>query len=304
MPKQPTGRRLTTVRVNPLGERDANAQPKRQAPSASKQDKPTQKQPARSQHSTAATASNDTTSSPTQPTSNSNYLILVHLDDTEDPHVQRLLSIPASFTFAQVHEVLQVAFNWADCHMHRFAVWTSDFKGAYMNGMPCGPNGVKQYIKREDPFDLGGESNDTPAANDTNITLQDVYEDPKYGGRAVIGYEYDMGDSWMHVFSLVGRACPDGNPQMRAPAGLRVFCLAGEGHHVAEDCGGIPGWDELKACFKKGKRGDPDDRRAWYKEECMNGEKDFDPYKWSILDVNEQLATKFSPEVMEEEDGE
>ena len=34
-----------------------------------------------------------------------------------------------------------------------------------------------------------------------------------------------------------------------------------------------------------------DGRKAWYKESCANGDpKGLDPFKWSILDVNDDLA--------------
>lgn len=101
------------------------------------------------------------------------------------------------------------------------------------------------------------------------------------------------GNNVGHTLSLVGRASPDMLAQNHAPDGLRVMCIAGEGHHVAEDCGSVPGWDDLKQAFKKGKRGDPDDRRGWYETYCANRGKEknkFDPYVWDILDVNQGLA--------------
>jgi hypothetical protein len=51
-----------------------------------------------------------------------NYLLLVHLTNSRDPVITRLISVPSKFTFATLHEVLQVAFGWANCHEHSFAV--------------------------------------------------------------------------------------------------------------------------------------------------------------------------------------
>lgn len=47
----------------------------------------------------------------------------------------------------------------------------------------------------------------------------------------------------------------------------------------------------MKELFtKKGKK-DPDGRKEWYKKYCANGDpKGLDPYRWSILDVNDALA--------------
>ena len=41
---------------------------------------------------------------------------------------------------------------------------------------------------------------------------------------------------------------------------------------------------------KKGKK-DPEGRKEWYKKYCANGDpKGLDPYKWSVVDVNDALA--------------
>ncbi|KAL8626128.1 hypothetical protein Q9189_008187, partial [Teloschistes chrysophthalmus] len=45
---------------------------------------------------------------------------------------------------------------------------------------------------------------------------------------------------------------------------------------------------DLKNAFKKPK-GDKS-RKEWYRDICANGEpKGFDPYKWDILEVNDEL---------------
>lgn len=62
-----------------------------------------------------------------------------------------------------------------------------------------------------------------------------------------------------------------------------------QGHACAEDCGSIPGWEDLKRVFKKGAK-DPDGRKGWYKTFCANGDrKGLDPYKWDILEINDEL---------------
>lgn len=138
---------------------------------------------------------------------------------------------------------------------------------------------------------------------DDQITLEQVYEDLAYRGKAAITYECDHGDSWGHTLSLIGRTSPDFLGQMHAPEGTRVLCIGGEGNHFAEDSGGYCGLDKLKECFRKGKRGDLEDRRGWYEEDCANGgkEKKFDPYAWSIFVVNDGLMERFPPGVIEKE---
>ena len=51
-----------------------------------------------------------------------NYLLMVMMTLSSDPTITRILSLPPSLTFAKLHQVLQIAFGWANCHMHEFRV--------------------------------------------------------------------------------------------------------------------------------------------------------------------------------------
>ncbi|KIX01186.1 uncharacterized protein Z518_08911 [Rhinocladiella mackenziei CBS 650.93] len=126
--------------------------------------------------------------------------------------------------------------------------------------------------------DLGlvvGEAEDT--------TLADIYDSDEFRGKVEVSYEYDHGDGWDHEIAFLGRADPILRKSMMIPEDIEV------GHPCAEDCGGEPGWEDLKAAFKK--RNDPEGKREWYKTICANGDpKGLDPFKWDILDVNDQLC--------------
>jgi Plasmid pRiA4b ORF-3-like protein len=41
---------------------------------------------------------------------------------SDEPTIMRLLLVPSALTFGDLHEVLQIAFGWADCHAHSFDV--------------------------------------------------------------------------------------------------------------------------------------------------------------------------------------
>ena len=252
-----------------------------------------EKEPAANDNTQEAAQTHPNASNGTLPSVEANYIVQVRIEDVGDPPVTRLLSLPPNFTFDKVHEVLQIAFNWTDCHNHSFHVWPSDFKGMKLNGIPCTPDLLN--IQSGLCFD-----EEEARVMEEDITLATVYEDPRWGGKAAIGYEYDHGDSWIHRFILLGRASPDMNAQINAPEVMKVLCLGGEGHHVAEDCGGLSGWEDLKEAFRKGKKSDPDDTRGWYNSSCLNGGdgKKFDKYSWDVFGINEQLAKRFASEVL------
>lgn len=71
---------------------------------------------------------NKNSTSGTLPAAESNYLVQVRLD-VDEPAVTRLLSLPPSLNFAEIHEILQIAFNWTNSHAHSFHVSRSDFQG-------------------------------------------------------------------------------------------------------------------------------------------------------------------------------
>ena len=198
-----------------------------------------------------------------------NYLIQAYISSSSDPTVTRLLSVPPNLTFDRLHEVLQLAFGWTNSHLHRFVI--TDSRDDHW--MPdrllslCGP----EYKESE-------------------WTLAHIYEKPEWKDRARIEYEYDMDDGWRHILALLGRATPGTNAQFRAPDDAKVVCLSGQGHPVAEDCGGWMGWEDLKIAFKNPRRAGNRDLVKWYKHECLNGDPGgLDPYKWDILDTNDDL---------------
>ena len=163
-----------------------------------------------------------------------NYLLLVHLTGTYSPTIQRTLSVPGSFTFAKLHDVIQAAFGWANCHAHSFDLKLSAnrHKGYFMGG----------------PSVLSLSSNNLLADSmpdperyklETDYTLADILEHPEYKGRTDLSYEYDHGDSWEHDVTVLGRA----DPALRNALGgvpHKAFCVAGEGHPCAEDVGSYP----------------------------------------------------------------
>lgn len=228
-----------------------------------------------------------------------NYLLMVHMTLSSDPMISRILSLTPKLTFAAFHQVLQVAFGWAECHMHTFTV----------DIPPPEPNGPNSFTPPKTVLNLQCGANDDldigiePKPQDEGKwTLEDVFEKREWDDvdgtklevdtHIELTYEYDMGDGWTHQITLLGRADKGLNMALGGKDAPKVLCLGGEGHPCAEDCGSEPGWENLKETFRKA-RGDKD-LKNWYKTQCTNGDpKGLDPYKWDILDINDQLRKIF-----------
>ena len=151
--------------------------------------------------------------------------VRITLRDVGDPPVWRQVLIPAAYTLARVHRVIQAAMGWEDCHMHAFQIGKTSY----------GP-------------DPDGELG---FADETKTRLAGV---ARVGTR--IGYEYDFGDGWEHELLVEARAAAEAGQTYPA-------CIAGEGACPPEDSGGAYGFQELKEILAGPPSADRDEMREW-----------------------------------------
>lgn len=128
------------------------------------------------------------------------------------PSVWRRLEVPSDLPLSVLHEVIQTAFGWFDCHLHRFETACGDF------GDPA-----------QDDFW-------SPRADESTATLAQVADSEK----ATVGYVYDFGDDWRH--DLVVEAIVPAVPGVRYPR-----CLASRGVSPEENSGGIASFNSRPA---------------------------------------------------------
>jgi hypothetical protein len=179
------------------------------------------------------------------------YGIKVTLLGTKPPIWRRLL-VPASMTLAKLHDVLQTAMGWHDCHMHEFRAG-------------------ERHFGRPDPEDI---SMGMQVENERNIRLSSVLRRP---GTKLI-YTYDFGDNWEHAIVLE-KLLPL-LPDMTSP-----ICIDGSLACPPDDCGGIPGFYELLDALADLNHEQHQEMRDW-----IGG--DFDPQAFSVEEVNRKLAPK------------
>jgi hypothetical protein len=163
--------------------------------------------------------------------------------------VWRRLQVPADLSLDQLHEVIQTAMGWHNCHMHVFSDGWSEY------GRP----------DRE----LGHQ-------DERKVHLSQLLT--SVGDK--IGYNYDFGDDWLHDITL----------EKILPAGVgvnRAACTAGKGACPPEDCGGVWGYEELKATLADPDAEEHDDMLEWL---GLSSGDDFNPKEFSAEEVNRRLG--------------
>jgi hypothetical protein len=125
------------------------------------------------------------------------------------PQIWRRLLVRSDSTIAQLHDTLQIAFGWADAHLHQFLI----------RGKPYGI------------WKPGGLSFDD---NPHQVQLRHFH----FRIKEKFIYEYDLTDWWQHEIRLEQLLPFD--PAKRYP-----ICVAGKRRGPIEDCGGPWAFMEL-----------------------------------------------------------
>jgi hypothetical protein len=136
------------------------------------------------------------------------YQLKITLRDSKPPIWRRVL-VPAGFTLAKLHRVIQTAMGWTDSHLHQFKI------DGQFYGVPS----------EEDWHEV---------LNERSYSLEKVAPCEK----SKFLYEYDFGDSWEHVI-VVEKILP-------FEAGKDYpLCIKGKRACPPEDVGGVWGYEEF-----------------------------------------------------------
>ena len=172
---------------------------------------------------------------------------LLHMTN---PPVWRRLVVPEKFTFWRFHLAIQEAFGWWNSHLFQFS-----------------PEGWQS----ENPICLTDEWDEMNTQDCHQITLSEIFKEP---GQTYT-YIYDFGDNWEHRIVL---------ETITGETSRRADLLDGEGRCPPEDCGGFPGYENLKQILADPTHPEYKEMRVWL---------DLSPrQKWnpSAFDLKERKA--------------
>lgn len=151
------------------------------------------------------------------------YVLKIVMEDTHPPVWRRVL-VPEKITFGDLHEIIQILFDWDGYHMHDFRVPSDDIM-------------IEQDTGEENAWRYGDYYE-----NDTLV-------DPFFRKYKWIRYTYDFGDDWRHKIMIEKI---DDTYQERD-----VVLMKYKGDNFVEDTGGVWFADESSRFVF-----DPDETKA------------------------------------------
>ncbi|MHB8669504.1 MAG: plasmid pRiA4b ORF-3 family protein [Acidimicrobiales bacterium] len=155
------------------------------------------------------------------------FQLKVTLLDTKPPVWRRVL-VDGSSTLDHLHEVIQAAFGWWNCHLHEFEV------GRQRYGVP-------------DPDEDWGD----PPQDERRTRLYAIADEG-----SSFRYTYDFGDGWDHRIVVE-------KVQSAATAVNVPTCVDGRRACPPEDCGGTWGYREMLEILADPTHPEHDQRREW-----------------------------------------
>lgn len=156
--------------------------------------------------------------------------------DWVKPEIWRRFTIGSCFTLDNFHDAIQVIMGWTNSHLYGFSI-----------------NGI-EYVPSNDDFEQ--ESEDTKG-----VTLQSL----KLKVKDKIRYVYDFGDNWEHTVLIEKISKSD-------IESLIPVCLDGARNCPPDDCGSIPGYEDMVEAMKKPKSKEAKELIEWLGEP-YNSEK-------------------------------
>ncbi len=191
------------------------------------------------------------------------------------PPIWRQVQVPMEFRLDQLHTLIQLVMGWDDSHLHEFAL-VSESK------MPPHIAEAASRLPWDTPDTLRDERRFMPAG-----AMEQGFADNAEDERKVsigelcpkvddtLTYTYDFGDDWAHEIKV--QEILSAKPGERYP-----LCLDGKRACPPEDCGGLPGYENLLEVLS-----DPGHEEYEGMLEWVGG--DFDPEEFDQETVAKEL---------------
>jgi len=198
-----------------------------------------------------SSASSSAAASPVSASRSTRQVFTIHIEvEHIVPKIWRRFVVYSDITLHELHGIIQAVMGWQNQHKYRFLM-----------------DGGVTYMRS--PFELHD-----PSSKPTRLhSLFDAS-----GGS--MGYEYDMGDSWMHKVRIESLGT--------ATAGVHYpICLGGARACPIEDSGSVDGYNEcVEVVGSRPQDEEGRERLKWIRETAPS----WNPERFSLAIVNARIA--------------
>jgi len=150
--------------------------------------------------------------------------------------IWRRILVPENYSFWDLHVAIQDAMGWLDCHLHEFNI-------------------SNPVTGQQDCIGIPSETWDTDASNilkGWELNIRDYFS----GTTKLALYIYDFGDNWEHEVCL--------EKILLRETGVRYpKCIDGARACPPEDCGSIPGYENLLTIMRNPEDDQYDEMVEW-----------------------------------------
>lgn len=183
----------------------------------------------------------------------------VELEEIQ-PTIWRTVILPKSANLGWIHAVIQIAMGWTNSHLHKFNLGDDTIS---------------------DPsFNLNEFEVDPPVTDENTVTVDQVAKTKT----PVLVYRYDFGDSWNHLLTFEPLS------KGQYPAERLAVCVGGSRACPPEDCGSVPGYEDLLEALRNKKHPEHRAMKRWLG-------RLYDPELFSVEKANRFLAKVPWPKV-------
>ncbi|MEJ6949378.1 plasmid pRiA4b ORF-3 family protein [Natronospora cellulosivora (SeqCode)] len=193
--------------------------------------------------------------------------------ELENYNVWRKLIIPTNISFSKLHQILQIAFEWQDYHLHEFYIYDNAVKKEsliyYSDDYDLSLKPIINLVSSEEDLDYQ-DLNDYEMKLEKGIKLSEYLP-------AKIKYIYDYGDDWEHSIEIQ-EIIDDYDKNY-------PICFDGKGNTPPEDVGGEGGFEEFLKIIADSNHPEHQFLLEWGEKQ---GYQDFD-----IEEINQDLKIMF-----------
>jgi hypothetical protein len=168
----------------------------------------------------------------------------ISLNDIQ-PEIWRRFIVPSSISLDDLHDIIQFVMGWTNTHLYGF----------YIKGTEFSP------VDIDDEFESEAEDTKGKVLNKLNLKEKDT-----------IQYIYDYGDNWEHTIKIE-KISKERN-EIKAP-----WCIEGARNCPPEDCGSIPGYEDIVTAMKNPESESAKEIVEWLGEP-------YNPEKFNLDEIN------------------